>query len=682
MKTEKKSIPFAVGQLLHGGDYNPDQWLDRPEILTEDIRLMLDAHINCVSLGIFAWAALEPEEGKYELDWLKEMIDRLYNNGIYTILATPTGAIPPWMSAGYEEVLQTDSCGFRNYPGNRHNFCPSSPVMREKMHGINSKLAQRLGSHPGVIAWHISNEYGGNGREATCHCEYCQESFRRWLKEKYKTLDALNAAWWTSFWSHTYTDWSQIHSPSPRGENVLHGLKLDWKRYVSAQLQDFCRDEIHTVRQYSDLPATTNFMGFYKPLDYFKWAQELDVISWDCYPDWHSGSDEIPEAVHAAAAHSLMRSLKKTPFLMMESTPSLINWRPVNRLKRPGMHALSSLQAVAHGSDSVLYFQWRKSRGSCEKFHGAVLDHKNGSDTRVFEDVSEIGRRLQNISDRVRGTCPRTEVALIFDWENWWAMEDACAVENGMDYQELFLSCYRTLWEMGIAADIVDMDGELDGYGVVIAPFNYMYRGDYAQRVRGYVKEGGCYVTTCWSGEVDDTDLCFMGEHPLRDVLGIRTEEIDAPGGYCQNNVIFEGVSYEITGLCGLIHAEGAQVLAEYQKDFYAGRPALTKNRFGKGDAWYMASWNEPAFLRALFNRILEENGIGCGFHAELPVGVTVAGREDDHGGSIWFLQNFNRTNRMVMLNSKYRNVETGDLLEGETEMPAYSCLILEKAEP
>lgn len=673
----------GTNKLLHGGDYNPDQWLDCPEVLEEDIRLMKKAKINCVTLGIFSWVMLEPEDGRYETDWLENIINRLYENGIYTILATPTGAVPPWMAVKYEEVLQTDEYGNRSFPGNRHNFCPSAPKMREKMRKINSRLSRQLGQHPGVIGWHISNEYGGNGNAGACHCEYCQEAFRNWLKERYGTLDQLNKAWWTGFWSHTYTDWQQIHSPSPRGEGMLHGLKLDWKRFVSFQLLDFCREEIRAVRTYSKLPVTTNMMGFFKPLDYFKWAEALDIISWDCYPYWHSEQDEINIAVDAAATHSLMRSLKKAPFLMMESTPSLVNWRPVNILKRPGMHELSSLQAVAHGSNSVQYFQWRKSRGSCEKFHGAVLDHKNGENTRVFRDVCRVGERLEKISDKVYNTCNRTAAAMIFDWENMWALEDAAAVKNHLDYHELFMTYYRPFWEMGIETDIIDMERALDDYPVIVAPLNYMYKKGYAEKVREYVRNGGIYVTTYWSGEVDDTDLCFLGEHPLKDVLGIRTEEIDAPGEYWKNQVKYGEECYQVKGLCALVHAEEAQVLAEYTDDFYRGFPALTKNSFGKGTAYYIASQNEQAFLKKLYQQILKQADISCGFQAVLPEGVTVSGRTAENGKegeqTIWFLQNFNKETALVELSEKYHDAESGKELGKTVEMPPFSCMLLEK---
>ena len=502
------------------------------------------------------------------------------------------------------------------------------------------------------------------------------------MREKYGSLDRLNAAWWTSFWSHTYTDWNQIRSASARGEDLVHGQKLDWKRFVDSRQLDFCKEEIRAVRSHSTLPVTANMMEFFYTFDYFKWAEELDIISWDSYPDWHSGADELRTASRTAAAHSLMRSLKKKTFLLMESTPSVVNWRQINRLKRPGMHELSSLQAIACGADSVQYFQWRKSRGSSEKYHGAVVDHRNGADTRVFREVARLGERLEQIAPKVIGTCNRPRVAMVFDWENWWAVTDACAVDNDLDYREVFLDFFRPLWEMGVDVDMVDMEGELDTYSVVIAPLNYMYRAGYDEKVRSFVRQGGCYITTCWSGEVDESDLTYTGAHPLEDVLGIRTEEIDVPAGYCENSVRYQDIDHRITGLCGLVHAKGAKVLAEYQNDFYKGYPALTKNVYGAGEAYYIASINEGSFLKALYGEILKEKGLGCGLQVRLTEGVTVnerSGETDDSGQTrkIWFLQNFNRGPASVELLACYENVETGEKMTGKIELPPFACVVL-----
>lgn len=695
-KTAGRKLPKL---LLHGGDYNPDQWLDRPDILEEDIRLMKEANINEASLGIFAWARLEPEEGVFELDWLAEIIDRLYENGIYTILATPTGALPHWLSEKYEETRQVLSDGTRKYPGMRHNFCPSSPIMREKMRKINRALGERFGHHPGVIAWHMSNEYAGGAGDhgdGACYCPLCQENFRRWLKEKYRTLDTLNHAWWTSFWSNTITDWNQIHAPSRRGESAMQGLLLDWRRFVSDQLLDFAKEEISVVRKYSDRPTVSNFMGAFKPLNYFKWAKELDLVALDNYPFWHYEKDDKEMGMYSSFVNTLTRSLKKQPFLLMESVPSVVNWEPRCVLKRPGMHELSSLQSIACGSDSVQYFQWRKGRGGNEKYHGAVVDHKNGGNTRVFADVSRVGERLKRLTPTVIGTCNRPKAAIVFDWENWWAVENAGAVENPFDYSKKWSDFYRPLFELGIDADIIDMEDPLEDYSLVIAPINYMYRANYVENVRKFVAGGGTYVTTYWSGEVDECDLCFLDHHPLSDVLGICTEEIDVSPDYVKNRILYEKKAYGISGICALVHAREAKVLGTYEKDFYAGYPAVTVNSYGKGKAYFIAAQTSPAqkmaeaeesedFLNVFYQRLAKEAGCACTLELEqkLPYGVTVNERisetSGEEGASVWFVQNFLPKETGIFLSKVYRNAETKETVSGGISLAGYQCLILEE---
>lgn len=672
---------FAPGVILHGGDYNPDQWLDRPDILHEDIRFMKEAHINEATLGVFAWSMEEPEEGRYDLDWLEEVVNRLYEHGIRTILATPTGAMPHWLTEKYPEVLKVDEHGTRRMHGQRHNFCPTSPVLRKKMQGINEALSERLGKHPGVIAWHLSNEYGGDADAETfigCHCPACEDAFRTFLKDRYGTLEDLNRAWWTGFWSNRFTSWDQIHCPGAGSEHTMHGIKLDYRRFVSAQMLDFAKAERDAVRRYSDRPVCTNMMGTFDPLDYFKWARELDFVSVDCYPMWHSQEDDTGIAQGASLYYALTRSLKRMPFLLMESVVSSVNWTPINIIKRPGMHMLSSMQAVASGADSVQYFQFRASRGSSEKFHGAVIGHLNGNDTRVFREVKALGERLEKLSGLVLGTVNRPQAAILYDWENIWAVNDAQALVMPFDFNRRFLDYYGALWDRGIDTDLIDMDSDLAPYRLVLAPFNYMYRKGWTEKVRRFVERGGVFVTTCWSGIVDDSDLCFEKEHPLQDLLGIRPEEVDVSPGYMENTISWGEDSFPVRDLCGVIHTVGADVLAVYGKNYYKGMPALTVHAYGRGKALYAAAEGKQDFVGRLVDEALCEAGLRCPIEVELVHGVTVSCREGD-GRRLFFVQNFNNRPTEVVFRKPCRNAESGEKVEGPVLLDPYECRILEE---
>lgn len=672
---DKKYICEDFKHMLHGADYNPDQWQEYPEVLDEDMRLMKLAHCNVMSVGIFAWAALEPEEGKYDFTFLDKTIDDIYKNGGRVVLATPSGARPAWLSQKYPEVLRTNADHSKNTHGGRHNHCYTSPIYREKVANINRRLAERYGNHPAVIMWHLSNEYSGR-----CYCEHCVNAFREWLREKYGTLDRLNHEWWTSFWAHTYTDWSQIDPPSPLGETCTHGLSLDWKRFCAHQTNEFMKAEIAAVREFSpDIPITTNLMGFHYEVDYQLLSKSLDFVSYDSYPTWRGSESDIKTASDTAIIYDLNRSLKNQPFMLMESTPSHVNWHPYNKLKRPGQHMLSSLQAVAHGSDTVQYFQFRKSRGSSEKLHGAVVDHVGHEHTRVFSEVAELGARLEKL-DEVVGTRTVSRVAILFDWSNRWALEDA------QGFQQKDKKCdatrdqfYFSLWKRGINTDVIGVDDDFSKYDLLIAPMLYMVDAKLEAKLCEYVSGGGKLVGTYTMGMVNENDLVHLGGFPcgsLKDVFGIWNEEIDTlyPDEY--NTVNFGDVDYKAVDYCEVIHPTTASVIATYTSDFYSGGAALTCNEYGKGSAYYIAFRDEGDFTDKLISKLLDASKITSDFDGELVYGVTAHSRTD--GETIFvFLQNFSSDTKGTHTEREWVTADTGERVSGKISLQPYETLIL-----
>lgn len=639
-----KEVNF--GKLLHGGDYNPEQWMDYPEILEQDLAYFKKARINEVSLGMFSWAFLEPEEGVFRLEWLKEVIDRLYENEIVVMLSTPTAARPRWMAEKYPEVLRVNVARERNLYGERHNHCYTSPVYREKTRIINTKLAEMFKDHPGVISWHISNEYGGE-----CHCPLCQEAFRGWVKKKYGTLERLNRAWNTGFWSHTYQSFDQVESPSPKGDSSLHGLNLDWKRFVTDQTADFVKWEIKALRDAgAEQPSTINMMYNFTGLNYYKFADVIDFVSWDNYPTWHKEAETVT-AMDTGMQHDIMRSIQKKPFYLMESCPSATNWQSVSKLKKPGMLQAASLQAVAHGSDSVLYFQMRQSRGASEKFHGAVIDHYGGSDTRVFREVTKVGAALEQLQE-VNGSQNPAEAAVIYDVENRWAVEDAAGPRNaGVFYKETVEKPYQAFRKLGINVDVIDETCSLDGYRVVAAPMVYLLREGWTEKVRNFVKNGGIFLLTYWSGIVDETDLCYLGgtPHDLMDVMGFRSMEIDGlyDGEWNEGipepeNPLHLELAYRCSHLCELVQPSTAEVVMTYGKDFYDGMPAMTRNVYGKGKAYAVCADFEQGLYDEVCRKLAEEAGVER-IVEEVPEGVEVTMRKQKDGTRYVFVQNFNR---------------------------------------
>jgi beta-galactosidase len=550
---------------------------------------------------------------------------------------------------------------------------------------INRKLAERYQNHPALLVWHISNEYSGE-----CFCDLCQSAFRGWVRARYNDdLDALNRAWWAAFWSHSYTSWDQIEAPSPIGETSVHGLNLAWKRFSNEQTVDFFHCEIAPLRELTpSVPVTTNFMGLFPGLDYPKFAQAVDVVSWDSYPVWHTTGSDWRLGVSVSFIHDQNRSMKGgKPFMLMESTPSNTNWQPIPKLKRPGMHMLSSLQAVAHGSDTVQYFQWRKSRGSSEKFHGAVVDHVGHEHTRIFKDVAELGAVLQKL-DPVVGATVRPDVAIILDWENRWAIEDMQALgRDRRDYPGTVIAHYQPFWTRGIPVDVINEEADFTPYKLVVAPMLYMLRPGVAERLKSFVAGGGTLVTTYWSGLVDEDDLCFLGGWPgggMREVLGVWDEETDTLTPEERNTVVMaEGNevglngSYQARDYFALIHAEGARVLATFGSEFYAGRPALTVNDYGQGQAYYVASRNSEEFLSDFFGKLAEKLALRRALPVDLPTGVTAQLREDGEKQFI-FVMNFNPDPVALSLDGgRYEDLVSGGSVAGRLELPAYGVAIL-----
>ena len=627
---------------IYGGDYNPEQWLNSPEILQQDIEYMKAAHINEVTLGVFSWSMLEPREGEYQLEWLEKIIDNLYENGISVILSTPSAARPKWLSDRYPEVLRVNADRSKNLFGGRHNHCYTSPVYREKVSKIDRILSERLGKHPAVILWHISNELGGE-----CHCELCQKAFQGWLKKKYKTIEALNEAWNTIFWSHVYQDFEQVESPSPLGEKDLHGLSLDWKRFVTDQTADFVAAEKKAIREGgSTLPVTINMMYDFQGLNYHKFKPLIDIVSWDNYPTWHKYEVETT-ALDTALQHDFMRSLLQKPFLLMESSPTYTNWQSVSKLKRPGVLNAASLQAIAHGSDSVQYFQIRQSRGATEKFHGAVIDHYGGMDTRVFREVTQVGKELLAIA-QVAGSTTKARVAIIHDCESRWAMEDAFGPRNkGLHYMDAVKKIYGGLRKLGLDVDFLDMEESLEGYDLIFAPMLYMFRAGIEDKIRSYVAHGGTFVMTYWSGIVNDTDLCYLGgtPHALTDVFGLRSTELDALYDGDENEGIpvqkesWQEQGYQCSNFCDLIKTSTAEALLQYGSDFYEGYPALTRNIFGSGKAYYVCADFEQRFYDDFCRKLVKEAGIEL-LCEKIEEGLSVTTREDEDNRYV-FVQNF-----------------------------------------
>ncbi|MDN5315589.1 MAG: beta-galactosidase [Clostridiales bacterium] len=591
-------------KMLYGGDYNPNQW--PREIWREDMHLFKQANINSTTINVFSWAKIQPSEDIYDFSELDDIIEMLSKDKINIVLATSTGAMPAWLVRKYPETARTDYEGRRHKFGQRHNACPNSLIYQKYAGRLAAKLAERYGSNPHISCWHVNNEYGGE-----CYCESCESAFRVWLKNKYQTIEAVNRAWNTEFWGHTLYDWDEIVLPNALSEGIgsdktaFAGISIDYRRFMSDSMLENFKLERDAIRVFDKhTPITTNLMGTYKWLDYFKWAREMDIVSWDNYPAY-----DTPWS-YVAMCHDLMRGLKNQSFMLMEQTPSQQNWQPYNSLKRPGQMRAQSYQTIAHGADTIQFFQLRRSIGACEKFHGAVIAHVGTGNTRVFREVSQLGQELTGLGDKLIGSENKSDVGIIFDWDNYWALEYTSGPNADLKYVDQIHQYYKYFYERNISVDMIPIDADFSKYQLIAAPVLYMVKQGVSESLEKFVEAGGTLITSFMSGIVDQSDNVHLGGYPgpLRQLTGVWVEEIDALAPEVHNSIKFsDGQEYMCGLLCDIMHLEGAKTIAEYSSDFYEGTPAATSNSFGKGTVYYVGTQPEQAALAKILSVASEQ---------------------------------------------------------------------------
>lgn len=671
-------MPF----IFYGGDYNPDQW--PREIVEEDIQFFKKANVNIVTLPVFSWAILQPDENTYNFEWLDDILNILRKNNINICLATSTAVPPAWMSKKYPEMLPVDIDGRKRGFGGRVKYCPNSEKYREFSVKLASKLAERYKNYDNLALWHIGNEY-----DNYCYCDNCKNKFIKWLQKKYKSLNNLNRVWNTNFWGHTLYSWDEITVPSTLSEmwygpsklcTNFQGIALDYNRFMSDSILECYLGEYNAIKKITpDIKITTNLMGTFKPLDYFKWAEHMDVVSWDNYPQYGASPSVI------SMRHDLMRSLKSgQPFMLMEQSPNQQNWAPYNTVKRPMELRLQSYQTIAHGGDSIMYFQMRQSIGACEKYHGALISHSNSTDTRIFKECAQIGNELKSLGDSILDSEINAKVAIIFDWDNWWAIEFSSGPSIDLEYIPQIEKYYNAFYKRNIAVDFVRPTDDLSKYSVVVAPVLYMLKDGASENIKNFVKNGGTFITTFFSGYVDENDLVKLGGYPseLRDLLGIWVEELDALPPEVKNNIVMNNVitdfdsEYECNMLFDLINLEGAEALASYGSDFYKDRPVITRNNYGQGKTYYIGTNPDDKFIDDLITHLDSVNNLRLDF--DLKEGIEITNRSKNNR-NFYFVLNHNTSSVDIDLKYSYINLLSNESISNKLTLEGRGVAILEK---
>lgn len=645
--------------IAYGGDYNPEQW--PTEVHREDVALMQEAGVDLVTLGVFSWALLEPREGHFEFGWFDEVVDRLHDGGIRIDMATATASPPPWLGHRYPGSLPVTEDGRTLWPGARQAYCPSSPVYRERALELCRRMAERYGAHDAVVLWHVGNESGNHN--AWCHCDTSAAAFRRWLERRYGSVERLNEAWGTQFWSQRYDSFEEVLTPRIAPNFANPTQQLDFRRFSSDELLDHFKAERDLLHELSPgKPVTTNFMVMrhVRELDYWRWAAEVDVVSNDHYLE--AGD---PEAhVELAFSADLTRGLAGgKPWMLMEHSTSAVNWQHRNIAKRPGEMRRNSLQHVARGADSVLFFQWRASRAGAEKYHSALVPHA-GTETRLWRDVVELGRTLDAL-DEVAGSASRNEVAFVFDWASWWGSELDSHPTQDLRYLEQAHTLYRALWRRGVNVDFVPPDGDLAGYRLVVVPTLYSVSDQAADRIAAAAESGATVLVTYFSGIVDEHDHIRLGGYPgaFRGLLGVWVEEF-APLRTGEVVALDDGTTADLW--TEHLHLRGAEAIVCYVDGPHPGVPAVTRHGHGDGAAWYAACRLDEAGTERLVERLVEEAGVR-------PAIPTTPGAEVVRRGTperSWLFV-INHTGEPVTVPARGHELVADRPVDGELEVPA-----------
>jgi beta-galactosidase len=664
-----KRLHERLGGIAYGGDYNPEQW--PREVWQEDVRLMTEAGVNLVTLAVFSWSRLETADGVYDFGWLDQVMDLLHTNGIGVDLATPDAVPPAWLVAQHPDILPVLADGTTFGFGSRQHFDVSHPAYREKSLAMAEKMGERYAKHPALCMWHVNNEYG-----PVSYGPHADRAFRAWLQQKYTSLDQLNQAWSTDVWGQVYSDWSQVNAPAQPRTWSNPSRRLDYHRFTSDSMLEHYKAERDILRRHTpDLPIVTNFMRFYKNNDYWAWAAEEDAAALDIYPDPRE------EDAHVAAAlnFDLMRSLRKgQPWLVMEQATAAVSQWSVNVSKLPGKMRLGSYQAIAQGADSILFFQWRQAKGGTERFHSGMVNHA-GPNTRVFREVCELGRELKELGC-ITGTRSAARVAMVFDWDCWWALELGNSPRSDLSYTQEVLRLYRPFFEANIPVDFVDTKADLSQYRLLVLPASYLLSDEAAQRIEDYVAGGGRLVASYLSGIVDPDNTIRLGGYPgaLRNVLGAWSEEMHPLAGEGEEVKLStaDGGTASASYWTEHLHTETANVLASYASGRLAGSPAVTRNTFGEGTAVYLSARVDSAFLEEL----LASERAAAGIRPELdaPLGVQVR-RRTGNGRSYLLVLNHNDAPARVDIKAGGTDLLTGNAVQGTVEIAGYGVLVIEE---
>ncbi|WP_086733339.1 beta-galactosidase [Erythrobacter colymbi] len=591
--------------------YYPEHWPE--EWWAEDARRMAEMGLSLVRIGEFAWSRIEPEPGHYDWGWLDRAIETLASAGLKVILGTPTATPPKWLVDRMPDMVAIDEQGRPRGFGSRRHYCFSHEGYRAECRRIVTALAERYGKHPALAMWQTDNEYG-------CHdtvlsfSDAAASAFRGWCAARYGTPQALNEAWGNVFWSMEYRSFAEIDPPHLTVTEANPAHWLDYRRFASDQVASFNREQVDIIRAHSPgVDITHNFMGFFTEFDHHDVGRDIDVATWDSYPlgfleqFWFSDAEKRaylrqghPDI--AAFHHDLYRGCSNGRWGVMEQQPGPVNWARFNPAPLPGMVALWTLEACAHGAELTSYFRWRQAPFAQEQMHAGLL-RPDSSEAEAAEEVRTAAKVLAEIGPQA---CAKAPVALVFSYEAAWVV-GIQPQGKSFRYLELVFEAYSALRQKGLDVDIVAPSADLSGYRMLVVPTLPIVPQGFAEKLAAF---DGPVLLGPRSGSKTASFCIPDGLAPgaLRDLTGVTVTRVES----LRDGVAEPAESFAVTRWREDVASDDAPELVDA-----AGRTVVSY----KDGVRYCAIWPDRALLALLVERMAAEAGVEL---RDLPEGIRV----------------------------------------------------------